>query len=97
MPATAYISAHNVARARIAHYHPETSRAIDLRLVSERQTAQGEDQWLEVSIFGLPEDIALAMVKALADADTTVCTKGENMTVTDYLVTKGVFDAIEGK
>lgn len=91
MSTTAYLSIHNVNRVRVSHYHPTNSNSIELRIVQDNGNEMAQ------SIFGLPEDRAIEMLKALGDADTVVYSGGGyNQNLTDYLTTKGVFDAIEG-
>lgn len=91
MSATAYVSIHNVDRIRVSSYHPKNSNSIELRFVQD----DGRD--MPISVFGLPEDSAIELVKLLGDAETTVYADGEFRSLTEYLVAKGVFDAIEGK
>jgi hypothetical protein len=91
MTTTAYLSVHNVNRVRVKNYHPKNSHAIELWIM------QDDGNQLEMNIFGLPEDRAIEMVKALGDAKTTVYASGDYQNLIDYLTTKGVFDAIEGK
>lgn len=82
---------HRVKRVRVSHYFPSNERNIGLQFVREDGSA------IEVSVFNLPEDQAIEMVRLLSDADTSIWGEGDNQTVTEYLATKGVFDAIEGK
>jgi hypothetical protein len=91
MTTTAYLSVHNVSRVRAKNYHPNNGNAIELRIM------QADGSQFELNIFDLPEDRAIEMIKALGDAETTVYASGGYQNLTDYLTTKGVFDAIEGK
>lgn len=85
------LSIHHVADVRVSHYFPTNGHNIGLQFMQQDGTA------LEVSVFNLPEDRAIEIVKLLSDASTSVWGAGNNVTVTEYLATKGVFDAIEGK
>lgn len=85
------MNVHGVNEMRVSHYFPSNSHNIGLQFVREG----GET--LEVSIFNVPEDRAIEIVKCLSDANTSVWGEGSNVTVTEYLAAKGVFDAIEGK
>lgn len=89
--ASASMSVHNVKELRVSHYFPSNAQNVGLQLM------QDDGGMVEVSIFGLPEDRAIEIVKLLSDADTSVWGVGDSVTVTEYLATKGVFDAIEGK
>lgn len=86
-----YISIHNVERITVVNYYPKNSNSVELRIAQEG----GES--FRMSLFGLPEDRAIELVKALGDAETTVYSGGGFESLTEYLATKGVFDAIEGK
>lgn len=88
---SAYLSVHNVDRIAVNAYHPNNNHTIELRLV------QGDDNCLRISVFGLPEDRAVALIRLLGDAETTVYYGGRAECLSDYLTTKGVFDAIEGE
>lgn len=85
------MNVHRVKNMRVAHYFPSNAQNINLQFVQE------DGGTFEVSIFNLPEDRAVEIVRLLSDPSTSVWGQGDNMTVTEYLATKGVFDAIEGK
>lgn len=97
MPATAYTSVHGVERVRVKNYHPKNNNAIELHLIQKEVSEKESGHWFELTVFGLDEDAAIALVKALGDAETTVYGGAQHQNLTDYLVAKGVFDAIEGK
>lgn len=85
------MSLHHVSEVRVSHYFPSNNQCLSLHFKHE------DGSRVEISAFGLPESKALQIVKALSDEETTVWGDGDNQTVTEYLATKGVFDAIEGK
>lgn len=85
------LSIHHVTDVRVSHYFPTNSHNVGLQFVQRDGTT------FDVSVFDIPEDRAIEIVRLLSDASTSVWGAGNNVTVTEYLATKGVFDAIEGK
>lgn len=95
MAQTANINLHGVTGVRVNFYFPANSNGIELHLMQGDGIDVGP--YMSLTMYDLPEDDALRIVKALSDAQTTVYVPSGRQNVTDYLVSKGVFDAIEGK
>lgn len=87
----AFLSIHDIIDLRVSHYFPGNSRNIGIDFIGP------DNVTVHVDVYGLPEDRAIALVTMLGGDSTSVWGEGLGVTFKDYINTKGVFDAIEGK
>lgn len=85
-----YLSVHSATEAFVSSYSPDNSRAVIMKF-------RGEGGVMEVSIYGLPEDRAEAMLLALRQENTSVWTDGVTMSVDQYMETKDIYRALKGE
>ena len=85
------MSMHGVTALRVKNYYPENSQSVSLQVVKDDMTT-------EIDLYGMSEGEALRVVAALADAQTVIYDgRNNDMNLTDYLTTRGVFNKLEGK
>lgn len=89
-----YMSIHQAKAVQVRNYFPKNSNSITLSF--EREDGGAALERIELAIYGLSEDKAMALVKALGDGETTVYESGGSVPLADWLATKDVFDKLEG-
>lgn len=85
------LSLHNIVDLRVTNYFPGNSRSVGIDFID------ADNVIVHVDIYGLPEDSAIALVTMLGGDRTPVRGEGTGVTFGEYINTKGVFDAIEGR
>lgn len=95
MSSAMYMSIHNTKTVRVRTYFPKNSNSITLSI--DREEDGEERDHLELCLFGLSDEKAVALVKALGDGQTTVYEREGSVPLADWLATKDVFQKLEGK
>lgn len=84
-------SIHGVSRIRVETYYPANARSVTLNVDTENYGT------ISLTLFDMPENEAMRVVKSLSDAETIVYEDGGDrcITATEYLNEKRVFEVIE--
>ena len=87
----AYMSLHGLSQVRVHSFYPSNSAALTIK-------TKGSGGDAELTLYGLPEDRAIQIVVALGDENTIVYHDGGgHIKLREYLETKDVFEALEGR
>lgn len=83
-------SIHGVSRIRVETYYPANAHSVTLNVDTENHGT------ISFTLFDMPENEAMRVVKSLSDAKTIVYEDGgdRRITATEYLNEKRVFEAM---
>jgi hypothetical protein len=83
------LNMHRVSQFRVISFYPDNSMSLVIRMV-------GEDGDVDLCLYGLPEDRAIQIAKALGDDSTLVYDGKSHITLNPYLEARGLFEVLEG-